>query len=139
MSAATFGSWTTLEASGAAITTGAFGQADDANITGLNGEHAVEIYLKAGFGAAPAVGESLELHLQPLNIDSASEDGSVPDSSNAEQHFKIALPVDADAATVTHLFPLIPVSKCDYAVYIWNRTSQTLSATWSMKYRTVTF
>jgi hypothetical protein len=139
MAAPTYGSWTSLEASGAQILTDAFGTADDANITGLTGEHAVEIYVKCGFGSAPTQGQTIEIHLQPLNIDSASEDASAPDTSNPRQHFKASLAVDAATTTVTHLFPQIPVSDCDYTAYIYNRTSQTLSSTWVMKYRTVTY
>lgn len=136
-----YGTTVTLEASGAAISNNAIGQADDADVDlsddtpadYLDGEFALTVT----YSSAPTAGTTISLILRPLNIDGTS-DTPAPSATYLNEFFGSFMPVATTGSQTLRCFASdVPRM---FAAYIFNNaTGQTIQSGWSLKFTPVTY
>lgn len=131
-----YGTEIILEASGAQINSGAFGQADDAVLAG-GGAPMGALAFEGTFAAAPTAGSSVDVYLQAVGVDAAGTGDANTPSNNFPHIYVGSIPVDATGvSTVATVVITLPDYKDGqtYNVYLKNNTGQNLSATWDLKF-----
>lgn len=127
-----YGTQATLESSGGSTAAAAF----TAATTGLTDtDHddytLLDLVLGVTFGTAPTAGEVVNLYARLLNID-GTNDAQAPSANYLATYLGSCL---VDAVTSAQYVALnnVPLPGREFSVYIENRTSQTLSAGWTLK------
>ena len=129
------GSVQTLEANGGAISNGAAGAADDANLDNTTElAFAYDFELNAGFGSSVTAGEDVDLYLVPVldGTNEADKDTSTPKFQDS--HYRGTF-ITANTGTTARRMTIegVPVGPYAYKAYLVNKSGQTVSATWTLK------
>lgn len=138
-----FGSTVTLEASGAAISNNAIGEADDATID-LSDDTPADYFdglftLTCAFGAAPTAGTSISLILRPLDIDGTT-DAPAPTVSPAFLHPMYGSFLHNGTSGTQTLLCMVERVPRKFSAYLYNNlTGQTLSLGWVLKFTPVSY
>jgi hypothetical protein len=133
----TYASQVTLDASGASAASNVFVAADDTTLA--SGNHSnypwADFVLKTvGHGAAVGSNGYIALYRQDLNMDGTAGDAAVPAAANPVLFVGAFRVPDAQASNATTYYSLtdVPLS-ADCAFYIENKTTQSLTAGWTLK------
>lgn len=127
-----YGSAKTLEASGAAINSGAIGAADDSDYTSTDTAdypHAVFV-LYTAFGSAPTAYKTISLIIEPQQIDS-TEDVRPASASYIHPVYGVFV-VDNTASATRYYCEVFNIPKEGHCE-LYNGTDQQMSTGWSLK------
>jgi hypothetical protein len=128
------GSPQTLEASGGSASAGDWAIANDADLNNtVVLALSYDFELNCAFGGSVAAGDSIDLILVP-KLDGTNL-GDIATASDAYQYGNLAGTfVNATASGASRRLQIegVDVGPYKYTAYLFNRTSQTLSATWAL-------
>lgn len=128
-----YGTLKTLEASGASTVANAFTQANDAGMTAS--DHfdytLLDFVLSVTFSVAPAAGEVVNLYARLLDID-GTNDAQVPSANYLATYLGSFLVENVTSAQYIALYNVALPGR-SFDCYIENKTSQTISAAWTLK------
>lgn len=135
-----YGSWVTLESSGASIANNAFAQADDANfdmaVDGGNRPD-LEFEIEFTFGTAPTANTALVLHAQDLDLFGGTDDMRSPSANNLAGYVASVVVENTTSAQRKRFYVVNAPSKASY--WVQNAgTGQTVSSGWKLRARAVT-
>lgn len=135
-----YGSWVTLESSGASIANNAFAQADDASfdLAADGGNRPdLEFEIEFTFGIAPTANTALVLHAQDLDLFGGTDDMRSP-SANYLAGAVASVLVENTTNTQRKRF-YVQNAPTKAAYWLQNAgTTQTLSSGWKLRARAVT-
>lgn len=130
----------TLEASGASITTGNVAQADNANYAvgaapstgdGLGAAH-VEFTLSCAFGTGPTENTTVDLYLQPLNIDGTSDSEPPENTTGFKGEWYVGSFILNNVTTTQYHHLIVENVPAEFAAWLHNNGGQTLSSGWKL-------
>lgn len=131
-----YGSWVTLEASGASIANNAFGQADDLSfslVTDGGSRPNLEFELSWAHGTAPAANTTINIYAQDLNFN-GTPDAQAPSANNLR---RLVATVNVTNTTGNQYARFdVFFAPADAAYWLQNvGTGQTISSGWTLRAR----
>lgn len=129
-----FGTQDEVTTSSAAVNNAAFSIASDTSEwTNDDDSKAVSVTLASAFASAPSAGATVDLYLQPMNVQSTNDNPAV--DSNYKGKYVGSFLMDADATkhyvTIDIVLPNYKTSS-SYTSYVYNNTGQQMSASWNL-------
>lgn len=124
----------TLEASGASVSNGAVGTANDADLDNTTElAFAYDFKLNAGFGSSVTAGEDIDLYLVPKldGTNAATSDTSTPLFQADHYAGTFITPTNGTSSREMTLQARV-VGPYKYTAYLHNKSGQTVSSTWSL-------
>jgi hypothetical protein len=131
-----YGSWVTLEASGASIANNAFGQADDAGfslVTDGGGRPHLEFELSWAHATAPTANTSIVVFAQDLNFN-GTPDAQAPSANHLRRVVGSALEANVTATQYARFNVMNAPADASYWLQN-NGTTQTISSGWTLRAR----
>ena len=129
------GTTQTLEANGAAVSNGAVGTANDADLDNtVELAFAYDFELNGGFGSSVTAGEDLDLYLVPKSdgTNAAAADTTTPLFQPGHLRGRFITPTNG-TSTRRMTVEAVPLGPFKYTAYVHNQSGQQLSSGWVLK------